>query len=218
MMSVIRRLSMIAIVMILAAEASAAEQCTPPPGLFTRFEVDHRGQQAPSTAYLADGEAEATLADSRGRGRVVNFWATWCAPCVKEMPALDRLHAELAPHGIDVLALSSDRQGAPVVRRFYDENGIGNLDVLIDPKGQVSRALSVRGLPTTILFDGQGREVGRVLGIAEWDTQPMVAFLSRCLGADARTGTNVDLRAGFRAGTRVQAQVQAPAEAGVDAR
>ena len=131
-------------------------------------------------SFFEDGENRRTLADLRGRGIVLNFWATWCAPCVREMPALDRLHAA-AGDAFHVLALSSDRGGAPVVDKFYAETGIVNLANLIDDKGQVLRKMKVRGLPTTVLIDGSGKEIGRVLGAVEWDTPRIVNFLRACL-------------------------------------
>ena len=117
---------------------------------------------------------------------MLNFWATWCAPCVKEMPALDRLAATGAERNLQVLALSADREGAPVVRRFYDVNAIKHLAVAVDKLSRVSRAVDVGGLPTTVLYDVQGREVGRVVGVAEWDAPDTVAFLGRCLANSSR--------------------------------
>lgn len=134
----------------------------------------------PSVPFLEGGETRRTLADFKGRGIVLNFWATWCAPCVREMPALDRLH-EAAGDAFHVLALSSDRGGAPVVEKFYAKAGIANLTNLIDDKRQVLRKMKVRGLPTTILIDPAGNEIGRVLGAAEWDAPETIAFLRACL-------------------------------------
>jgi hypothetical protein len=107
------------------------------------------------------------------------------------MPALDRLHAE-AGDDFHVLALSNDRGGAPVVAKFYAENGIANLANLVDDKGRALRAMKVRGLPTTILVAAGGNEVGRVLGAAEWDSPEAVAFLRACLapaGKPVRTAS-----------------------------
>ncbi len=115
------------------------------------------------------------------RGTVLNLWATWCAPCIREMPALDRLHALLAGEGIRVLALSEDRTEPAVPAEFLKINKIENLGVLIDPKGQLARSLGVRGLPTTLLIDSEGRERARVEGIAEWDDPEALAFIRRCL-------------------------------------
>ncbi len=132
-------------------------------------------------AILQDGEREVRLADWRGSGLVVNFWATWCPPCVEEMPALDALHADIAGDGIAVLAVSSDFGGADAVRAFYEKTAIKNLGVLMDPRSRMGQSLDVYGLPTTLLVDAEGKEVGRVIGRAEWNAPEVVAFLRACL-------------------------------------
>ena len=170
------------IVMISAGHASAAGgRCRDAPESLGNFESASSRKPAPTVPFLEGGDTERTLADFRGKGVLVNFWATWCPPCVKEMPALDRLSAEFADEGIVVLALSSDRGGAPVVSKFYAKRGITNLSVMIDERSKVARALGMVGLPTTVMFDAEGREVGRVLGPAEWDTPESIAFLRACL-------------------------------------
>ena len=113
---------------------------------------------------------------------MVNFWATWCAPCVREMPQLDRLRKLLSGAGIEVLALSEDRAGAPLVEKFYNTNRIRNLEILIDKGGKVLRESKVSAMPTTLLIDAGGMEVGRVLGAVEWDSDKAVEFLKNCLG------------------------------------
>lgn len=128
----------------------------------------------------ADG-AEHSLAEYAGRGVVLNFWATWCVPCVAEMAALDDL-ARQAPDGIAVLALSSDRGGAPVVQRFYKERGIRTLPVSLDPRGAAARALGARGIPTTVLIDRAGQERARVEGAADWAAPASVAAIRRVIG------------------------------------
>ena len=148
---------------------------------FKGFQATGPHKAVTGQPFLDAQGAEKTLADYRGRGVVLNFWATWCAPCVKEMPQLDRLHKILAPDGIAVLTISEDRAGATLVEKFYRINELGNLDILIDRNGKVLRGSKVRGLPTTLLIDAKGREIGRVQGISEWDSGDVVAFLRRCL-------------------------------------
>lgn len=131
-----------------------------------------------------------SLAEYRGKGIVLNFWATWCAPCIREMPSLDRLQAALSGDGIEVLTLSEDRGGVPVVEAFFRKIQIRNLPAFIDSRGDALRKLAVVGLPTTILIDARGFEIGRVVGAAEWDTPDSVDFVRRCLmGADQATHT-----------------------------
>jgi len=134
------------------------------------------------TAPMALGDGSTrTLADYAGRGVLLNFWATWCAPCVREMPELDRLNAKLKGDGIDVLTVSQDRAGFKVIDKFFDANKLRNLERLHDPGGKLARGFKLRGLPTTIFINAKGLEVGRIAGIAEYDTPVMQAFARRCL-------------------------------------
>lgn len=132
----------------------------------------------------ADG-AERRLADFAGKGLVVNLWATWCPPCVEEMPALDRLARQVRDDGIEVLALSQDRGGADAVRTFYARTGVRHLGIWLDPRGAAARAWGARGLPTTLIVDRAGMEAARLEGITEWDAAPMVARIRRLVAAAA---------------------------------
>ena len=149
-------------------------------------------------SFLEDGETRRTIADYRGSGVVMNFWATWCAPCVREMPSLDRLQAKVP--GIRVLALSVDRGGAPVIENFYRQHRIANLDVLADEGAKLMRKLRVRGLPTTLLIDVHGYEVGRVVGPVEWDSGPVRALIRRTI--KTRPDPTTEASAAGRNGTR----------------
>lgn len=122
---------------------------------------------------------ERDLSSFNGRGLVVNLWATWCPPCVAEMPALDRLAALVAAEGIEVLALSSDRGGRAVVEGFYTRTGVARLGVWLDPRGAAARGLGVRALPTTVIVDRAGMERARLEGEAEWDHPAMLAAVRR---------------------------------------
>lgn len=121
-----------------------------------------------------------SLETRRGKVLLVNFWATWCAPCIAEMPALSALQKRF-PDGFEVLALSQDRDGAPVVAKFYEGMAIDNLPILLDTKGEAGRAIGGRGLPTTLLVDRQGREALRVEGGREWDQAPYVGMIEALL-------------------------------------
>ena len=122
------------------------------------------------------------LAEFAGKGLVINLWATWCVPCVAELPALAGLAGRVRDSGILVLPLSSDRGGAPVVERFYRTHGIDGLPVWLDPKGAAARAWGARGIPTTILVDRQGRERGRMEGPVAWASDAAVAAIRGLVG------------------------------------
>jgi thiol-disulfide isomerase/thioredoxin len=138
---------------------------------------------APSDAVFVtqDGNAHH-LADFKGRGMVVNMWATWCVPCVAEMPSLDALSKALAPHDIAVLPVSSDRGGAAVVQAWYSQHDITGLPILLDPRGAFARAFSARGIPTTVIINTKGEVVARVEGAAEWDAPAAQALIRKLAG------------------------------------
>jgi thiol-disulfide isomerase/thioredoxin len=129
---------------------------------------------------FADADNRAlSLTDFRGRVVLLNIWATWCVPCRKEMPSLDRLQARLGDGDFIVIPLSLDRQGVPAVKRFYREVGVEKLGIYVDPSSRVSRNLGVPGVPTTLLINRDGREVARKMGEAAWDGPEMVGLIQR---------------------------------------
>jgi len=122
----------------------------------------------PDALFVTQDRASHSLAEFKGRGMVVNLWATWCAPCVAEMPSLESLSKALAPQDIAVLPMSSDRGGAEVVQAWFQQHGITGLPVLLDPKGALARAFGARGIPTTVIINRDGRQVARLEGAADW--------------------------------------------------
>lgn len=152
-------------------------------GAMANFSVAKQPTPAPPVRFI-DGEGrELKLEDFRGKLVLLNFWATWCAPCRREMPSLDRLQAEFGGENFHLIALSSDRQGLPAIEKFYAELGLENLAMYSDKTSRVQRAFSVYGLPTTLILDPEGNELGRLVGPAEWDgpeTKALIAhYLSR---------------------------------------
>jgi len=136
----------------------------------------------PALRFADAAGAGHTLAEFAGKGVVLNLWATWCVPCVAELPSLVALAGKLSAAGIVVLPLSDDRGGAPVVQRFYQTHSIAGLGVWLDPKGMAAEALGARGLPTTIIIDRQGRERARLEGGADWASAEAVAAVIRLAG------------------------------------
>lgn len=117
-----------------------------------------------------------TLADFRGRVVLLNIWATWCPPCREEMPSLDRLNAKRGGPTFEVVALSIDRDPAQV-KSFYQEFGVQTLRGYFDRTSQVSNIVRAPGVPTTLLIDQEGREIGRALGPAAWDSPQVDALI-----------------------------------------
>jgi thiol-disulfide isomerase/thioredoxin len=130
---------------------------------------------------IVTGEGEEiTLADRRGKLVLVNFWATWCAPCVVEMPELDALQARLGSDQFEVMAISMDRT-MDEARRFYEENGLEHLALYHDPALRLAISAGSRGLPTTILYDRHGGEIGRLSGEAAWASEDAIALIEAAL-------------------------------------
>jgi thiol-disulfide isomerase/thioredoxin len=132
---------------------------------------------APDTPFLAENGKFVTLQAFKGKVALVNFWATWCAPCLREMPSLDRVAATLATEDFLVAAVSIDRGGAKAARPFLEKLGVEKLRLFLDPKMALAGSLGVRGMPTTFLIDRKGRVVGALTGPAEWDSPEAVALI-----------------------------------------
>jgi thiol-disulfide isomerase/thioredoxin len=144
---------------------------------------------APEAAFTDIGGNPAAFADFRGKPVIVNLWATWCEPCLREMPSLERLQEKLAGK-LTVAAVSQDRGGEKAVRPFLAKLGLDKVKVYLDPKSEVGKAFGVRGLPTSIVLDAVGREIGRVEGAAEWDSATMLAELEPLVAATAAPAVN----------------------------
>ncbi|MCF4166721.1 TlpA family protein disulfide reductase [Zavarzinia compransoris] len=157
---------------------SPAPEATRAAGI-ANFSPSDAPKPAPDTAFRDAKGERLTLADFKGKVLVVNFWATWCAPCVEEMPSLGRLAEIGEAEGIEVLALSADQTDLPdeTVRAFLAKNEAGNLAVYRDDGMAVARSLSVRGLPTTVIIDAEGNMRGTVLGTADWASDAALALI-----------------------------------------
>jgi len=130
----------------------------------------------------AHGEA-LSLEAFQGQVVLLNLWATWCQPCRKEMPTLDRLQGQLGGPQFQVVALSIDKDGLAAVREFYTDIDVRRLDLYVDDTGEAITELNAPGIPITLLLDRNGEELGRKLGIAEWDSQAMQGFLQQVINA-----------------------------------
>lgn len=127
---------------------------------------------APTVPFFLEDGTETDLRAFQGKVLIVNFWATWCAPCIKEMPSLDRLQAAFPGEDFEVVAVSQDRGGAKVAAPFLrDRLKLENLAVYLDPKFKLGRAFKNRGLPATYAIDRTGNLVGGLFGPAEWDSE-----------------------------------------------
>ncbi len=169
--------SLLPIVCLAAGTAAAAE------GWLQNYRPTEPPAPAPDAAFLGPDGSDITLDRFRGKLVVLNFWATWCAPCRREMPTLDRLQESLGGERLEVVALSIDRDGAERVDPFFEKIGVRRLQRYLDPRNALGKAMAVRRLPTTIVLDAEGREIGRLEGPAEWDAPEIVAFLAAQLSS-----------------------------------
>jgi thiol-disulfide isomerase/thioredoxin len=127
-------------------------------------------------AVLLDAEdGEHALADYKGKWVVLNFWATWCAPCRREMPSLERLQAAMPE--LAVVPVATGRNAVEGIRRFFDEAGVKALPILRDPQSKLAHAMGVMGLPVTVILNPEGQEVARLIGDADWDSDSAKAVL-----------------------------------------
>ena len=143
----------------------------------------HRGKPAPDVPFLGPDGEETRLTDLRGP-MLVNFWATWCAPCVKELPTLNALSRSHNEEGaLAVVAMNQDTGPQGSIEAFFVKLKIDDLGLEQDPKMAVSGALGVEVLPTTILFDAQGTEVWRYVGDLDWTSEEARKLLAELPGA-----------------------------------
>lgn len=153
-------------------QASPADAPTAPVlGLIDR---SHAGEAAPAVSWEMKGGTRQTIADHKGMKMLVNLWATWCAPCVAEMPALDKLAVETETM---ILPLSQDMEGWQVVEKFWNEGKFQNIETGLDQPGSFGEAVKAKGLPVSILYDENGKEIWRVAGTPKWDSAEMKAAL-----------------------------------------
>ena len=152
-------------------QAAPAAQAGPVKGI----DRSHKGKPEPDVTFNDPDGAEVTLAGFRGKPVLVNLWATWCAPCVKELPTLDKL---ARTNVIQVVAISQDMGPHASVVAFLQAHEIATLDAYQDPKMALSGSLGAEVLPTSILFDSEGREVWRYVGDLDWTSAGAARLLA----------------------------------------
>jgi len=145
-----------------------------------RFMRWHTPRDLPAITFQDEAGKEMSLTAFRGKVVLLNIWATWCPPCREEMPSLDRLNDKRGGEHFEVVALSIDRDTA-LVKPFYEEFGIQALRGYFDPSAQIPNALRAPGVPTTLLIDQEGREIGRAMGPAAWDSAQVEALIDAAL-------------------------------------
>ena len=168
--------------LMLAALSAAPAQELP------RNFIVHEEPESGAPIRFEDDQGRAhSLADFRGKFVLVNIWATWCVPCRREIPALDRTAAALTDADFAIVAVSIDRKGPDAIRKVFAELDVRRLAAYVDTSGAALRTARGVGLPTSFVIDPEGRELARIVGPADWDDAAVIAFLRR-LVSDARDG------------------------------
>jgi thiol-disulfide isomerase/thioredoxin len=152
-------------------------------GTVAHFSLSNPRLPAPDVAFSDVDGKEVSFSAFRGRVVLVNFWATWCLPCLKEMPALDRLQARVGSGDLVIAAVSIDRGGRATAEPWLEQNGIKNLTLYLDPAARTAMSFRVAELPVSVLIDRNGNVVGRMVGPAEWDA-PEAEALVRHIAAE----------------------------------
>ncbi|MGE0407816.1 MAG: TlpA family protein disulfide reductase [Amphiplicatus sp.] len=150
-------------------------------GEMADFEFAFPPRGAPAEPFDFEG-GERRLADFRGKAILVNFWATWCAPCLKELPSLDALEGALGGEDFEVVAIAADPRGAKIAGEFLQRLGVENLKLYADPRLSLAAAVGGGGvLPVSILYDAAGREIGRLTGEADWSSPEARRLVERAI-------------------------------------
>ncbi len=161
----------------LSAGGNGAEPGPAFAGAMGSFTYAETREPAPSLTVEAEDGQRVTLADFRGRVVLINLWGTWCPPCIKEMPSLDRLQGRLGGAQFTVLPVAIEPQGWETITPFWERAGIRHLTTYLDADNQSMVAFQPRGLPVSILVDRQGRIMGQIEGEADWDSQDAQALI-----------------------------------------
>jgi thiol-disulfide isomerase/thioredoxin len=135
-----------------------------------------------------DGPEES--ADLKGKVVLLNIWATWCVPCREEMPQLNALQAELGGENFEVVAINVDKNGAEKARDFLAETGATDLALYTDPSGKLFATLKAVGMPTTLLLDREGKEMGRLVGPADWASSEAKTLIEAAIAASTSDGAS----------------------------
>ena len=168
-----------------AAGSGASAEATPsalPKDVLGHVDITHRGENAPAVPFEGPDGAPATLATWRGKPLIVNLWATWCAPCLAEMPALDKLAAREEGR-LMLVTVSQDMAGKRAVGPFFAKHGFTKLQPNLDKTSELLRALKADSLPLTIFYDANGKEQWRVTGSTDWEGAKAAKLIDGAIGA-----------------------------------
>ena len=146
-------------------------------GLMLKLSFHEMAKPAVTSPFTDADGAQHTLAEYKGKYVLVNIWATWCPPCRKEMPSLDRLQKQKGGDKFEVVTIATGRNTVPAINKFFETANVTSLPILLDPKQTLARSMNVLGLPVSVLLNPEGQEIARLTGGAEWDTDSTLAII-----------------------------------------
>ncbi|WP_136443216.1 TlpA family protein disulfide reductase [Pacificoceanicola onchidii] len=162
------------------ADVAAAEAMRA--GDMKKLTFHSEAKEAGTAEFMTFEGNPLTLAEWQGKWTVVNFWATWCAPCRHEMPMLSELQAEMGGETFEVVTIATSRNPPAKMKAFFEEIGVDNLPLHRDPKSKLARQMGVLGLPVTVILNPEGKEVARLTGDADWSSDHAKAVLATLTG------------------------------------
>jgi thiol-disulfide isomerase/thioredoxin len=187
-------LTVIGVTSIFVPVSAYSDHGKPPiKGIVNNFIELSRPAPAPITPLLSRDQGQINLESFHGKFILLNFWATWCVPCVRELPSLSRLNAQLSDKNFQVVLVSQDRAGFKQTDTFIEKLKIDIPQAFIDNKLKYSHAMDINSIPTTILIGTDGVEIGRLVGSIEWDHKEAIALINYYLGHKIKEKNNISL-------------------------
>lgn len=175
-----RAVTILLLLVLQVASSSCLAQAPLPQG----FEAVGEGTLAPKTKFFDEHNLPTSIEAFEGKIVVLNLWATWCAPCIKEMPSLERLAAQMSQDRFALVAVSQDKGGMAVAKPFLDRLGIRGLAIYTDPVGRLAREYGGRGMPTTFIVGKNGNVISKLEGSADWNAKEIASYLQSLADRD----------------------------------
>lgn len=170
--------------LMLGANSAMADLASLRDGDMKKLVVHSAAKPAGTSAFTSLDGDQQTLADYKGKVILLNFWATWCPPCLKEMPTLSALQANLGGDDFEVLTIATGPNNPVKMRAFFDEIGVDNLPLLQDQRKGLAHEMAVLGLPITVILNREGQEIARLRGDADWNSDSAQTILRAAIAED----------------------------------
>lgn len=183
MIGVMKKIHFLILFLFLSSSIAVAKKKIdlPTSGELADFKIFDETFKVPDIPFQNSEGKEVTLQSFKGKVLVLNFWATWCPPCVREMPSLDKLQEELGGDNFEVVTLTFDRLGVKRINKFFEKFNLKNIMPYVDQQDQVAKAFDTFALPSTFLIDAEGNVLGKLSGPADWASEDALALIKPLL-------------------------------------